>query len=50
MDISEVAEWLSNDEQHGATDTIIKMLSEPTKVSDDEDSCAKTVPVTTHSD
>lgn len=49
-DISEVTEWLNSDEQQEVTDTaIVEMLSEPTEVSDDEDSCAD-VPMMSHSD
>lgn len=50
-DKSEVAEWLNNEEQHEVTDTnIVEMLSETTRVSDEEEGCAETIPVTTQTD
>uniref|UniRef100_A0A1B6M902 DDE-1 domain-containing protein n=1 Tax=Graphocephala atropunctata TaxID=36148 RepID=A0A1B6M902_9HEMI len=52
-DESEVAEWLQNDQQHKVSDqAIIEMISEPAEGSDDddEDMCAETVKVMTHSE
>lgn len=50
-EVSEVAEWLQNDEQNEITEeAIVEMICNGAEVSDDEDSCAETVTVVTHTE